>query len=334
MNRYDRQIRVKEIGLAGQEKLAQATILIVGVGATGSYAAEILARMGVHKLILIDRDFVELSNLQRQSLFTEADVAMKLPKAYAAKEHLQEINHEIAITAIVDEATMETLSLLKNEVTAVLDCTDNFSTRRMLNDFCLEFEIPWVFTSCAGNFANVMPILPNKSACLTCLIGETPQTNEASCDIIGVNGALIPILAGFQVSLLMRMLIDPSFKYNLYYQLDNWQMTFQKLNVLKRSDCPSCGLNRKKRAINFFDQPTSLCGRDTVQFRLQEGAEADFKEIKRLLNKEQILFTENPFILTFSYQNYQFSIFKNGRVYLHGTSDLLQAKKIYQHFFN
>lgn len=240
MERYDRQMRVKNIGKDGQEKLLTKTILIVGVGAIGSYAAEICARMGFGKLILIDRDYVELSNLQRQSLFTEQDALDKQAKSYAASKALQLINSDITIEYIVDDANVTSLTPYVGTIDYILDCTDNFMTRDFLNQFCFSHQIPWIFTSCAGNYANLMPIIPPDSACLHCLLGDIPQTNAASCDIIGVDGALIPIVAGMQVSLLTQMIINPDFKANTYYQLDNWHFSFQTIEVKKRPDCSSC----------------------------------------------------------------------------------------------
>ncbi|MEN2666866.1 ThiF family adenylyltransferase [Listeria aquatica] len=333
MDRYDRQMRVRQIGTDGQKKIMQTTLLIVGVGALGSYAAELATRMGFKKLILIDRDFVEWSNLQRQTLFTEQDVRDKLPKAYAAKKHLEAINQHVQIESVIDDANAETLSEYASEVDAVLDCTDNFTTRRFLNSFCHTHDLPWIYTSCAGTYASLFPVRSQNSACLTCLIGETPQTNETSCELVGVHAPLIPITAGFQVSLLTRLLLDEHFEYNVFYQLDNWTMTFQPLKVAKRSDCPSCS-SKVAPETNFSEKPIALCGKDTVQFRLPGRKRAEFIQIINRLQAEKIEFSQNPFILTFEFLAYTFSVFKNGRVLIHGTSDLTDAKKAYHHFFN
>lgn len=324
-------MRVATIGKAGQEKLLTKTILIVGVGAIGSYAAEICARMGFGKLILIDRDYVELSNLGRQSLYTEQDALDKQAKAYAAFKALRLINSEIEINYYVDDANMETLTPLASEVDYVLDCTDNFLTREVLNQFAFKYQLPWIFTSCAGNYANIMPIVPPDSACLNCLLGEIPQTNAASCDVIGVDGALIPIVAGMQVSLLTQMILKPDFIANTYYQVDNWQFTFRSLQVNKRPNCTGCS-PEKITEKPFSKRAVALCGRDTVQFQL--ATKINYQEVKHRLTTEQIAYKENPALLSFNYHQYQFVIFKNGRVLLHGTEDLLEAKKIYQQFLN
>lgn len=193
--------------------------------------------------------------------------------------------------------------------------------------------MPWIYTSCAGTYASLYPIRSSISACLSCLIGETPQTNEASCDIIGVHAPLIPIVAGFQISLLTRMLLDEDFEYNTFYQLDNWDMTFNKLKIQKRKECLSCG-GAGSESLVFSDQPILLCGKDSVQFRLPNRSRAEFPQIGKRLLAERISYTENPFILSFIFSGFEFSIFKNGRVLIHGTSDLAEAKKVYQHFFN
>ncbi|MBC2135281.1 molybdopterin biosynthesis protein MoeB [Listeria innocua] len=332
MERYDRQMRVANIGKIGQEKLLSKTILIVGVGAIGSYAAEICARMGFGKLILIDRDYVELSNLQRQSLYTELDALEKQAKAYAAQKALLLINSEIEVEYIVDDANMTSLTPFAKKIDYILDCTDNFMTRDFLNQFCFIHQIPWIFTSCAGNYANLMPIIPPDSACLHCLLGDIPQTNAASCDIIGVDGALIPMVAGMQVSLLTQMILNPDFTANTYYQIDNWQLNFQPLTVKKRAHCTGCSAEKVRSEVPFSKQTIALCGRDTVQFHLQN--KSNYREIKQRLAEQKMLYTENPALLSFNYEKYQFVIFKNGRVLLHGTENLAEAKKIYQLFFN
>lgn len=332
LERYDRQMRVANIGKIGQEKLLSKTILIVGVGAIGSYAAEICARMGFGKLILIDRDYVELSNLQRQSLYTELDALEKQAKAYAAQKALLLINSEIEVEYIVDDANMTSLTTFAKKIDYILDCTDNFMTRDFLNQFCFIHQIPWIFTSCAGNYANLMPIIPPDSACLHCLLGDIPQTNAASCDIVGVDGALIPIVAGMQVSLLTQMILNPDFTANTYYQIDNWQLNFQSLAVKKRPHCTGCSPEKVRSEVPFSKQTVALCGRDTVQFHLQN--KSNFREIKQRLAEQKIIYNENPALLSFQYEKYQFVIFKNGRVLLHGTENLAEAKKIYQLFFN
>lgn len=332
LERYDRQMRVANIGKIGQEKLLSKTILIVGVGAIGSYAAEICARMGFGKLILIDRDYVELSNLQRQSLYTEQDALEKQAKAYAAQKALLLINSEIEVEYIVDDANMTSLTPFAKKIDYILDCTDNFMTRDFLNQFCFIHQIPWIFTSCAGNYANLMPIIPPDSACLHCLLGDIPQTNAASCDIVGVDGALIPIVAGMQVSLLTQMILNPDFTANTYYQIDNWQLNFQSLVVKKRPHCKGCSPEKVRSEVPFSKQTIALCGRDTVQFHLQN--KSNYREIKQRLAEQKMLYTENPALLSFNYEKYQFVIFKNGRVLLHGTENLAEAKKIYQLFFN
>ncbi|MBC1937323.1 molybdopterin biosynthesis protein MoeB [Listeria grandensis] len=329
MERYDRQMRVAQIGKTGQETLQASTVLIVGVGAIGTYAAEIAARMGIGRLILVDRDFVELSNLQRQTLFTEQDAMQKEAKAWAAAKALRAINRDVQIDFLVDDANPQSLLPFAGNVDAALDCTDNFATRRFLNQWCLDQRVPWVFASCAGTFANVMPIIPDETACLHCLMEKMPLFNEASCDIIGVHGALIPMLAGLQVSLLTKLLLGE--RSAKYYQMDNWEMTFQAFGVKRNPDCAVC-VRGEKAEILFSKQPVLLCGRDTVQFQI--GSAIDFRELEMVLQNQDIIFQTNRFVLTFCFQGYDFTVFQNGRVLVHGTDDLMIAKKQYQHFFN
>ncbi|EUJ48389.1 ThiF family adenylyltransferase [Paenilisteria rocourtiae] len=329
MERYDRQMRVAQIGKKGQEILRTSTVLIVGIGAIGTYAAEIATRMGFGRLILADRDFVELSNLQRQTLFTEQDAMQKEAKAWAAAKALRAINQDIQIDFLVDDANGQSLLPFAGNLDAVLDCTDNFATRQFLNQWCLEQQIPWIFASCAGTFANVMPIIPGETACLHCLMEKMPLFNETSCDIVGVHGALIPMLAGLQVSLLTKSLLGE--RHTNYYQLDNWEMTFQKFGVTRNPDCAVC-VHKKKLDTTFSKQPMLLCGRDTVQFQI--GTAIDFKELQAVLGQQEIPTNVNRFVLTFHFQGYDFTVFQNGRVLVHGTNDLMIAKKQYQHFFN
>lgn len=260
MNRYDRQERVHQIGSIGQQKISHATIMIVGVGALGSYTAEQLVRAGVKRLVLIDPDTVDVTNLQRQSLFTEADAIQQRLKVEAAKEHLHKINSVCQITAIPAPITADLID--EYQFTLCLDCLDNYQARDLLNKLAIIKNFDYLFASCAGTYGNVMAISPQNHPCLNCLFPNINELKQNDCDLIGVNTALIPIVAGLQVSLALHYLVDKTqVNFNELIAVDNWSMQFSKFIINKNSHCPACA---KPSSISLEEESAPelhmLCG--------------------------------------------------------------------------
>lgn len=234
--RFDRQIRVGKVGLGGQEKLADSTVLIVGCGALGTYTAEQLCRAGVGQLILVDFDSVELSNLQRQSLFTEQSVGHS--KVEQAKTALEKINHTCKITAFnrsFDQLYSEDLG----QIDLVLDCTDNFLVRELINDFCLHYQLPFVFASAAGTSGQVMAINPSQGPCLSCIFPNLSEL-EANCETIGVMTPLIPLISSLQVSLAMQLLMGHEVDFESMKIVNAWSLEISHFKVKKRKACKIC----------------------------------------------------------------------------------------------
>ncbi|SFE52895.1 ThiF family adenylyltransferase [Alteribacillus iranensis] len=334
-DRYSRHVLVPSIGKEGQRKLQHASILIIGGGALGSHTAEMCARMGIASMTIIDRDYVELSNLQRQTLFTEQDVAQKEAKAFALEKHLKKINSTIDIKGVVTDLTKDEMGHYVADADLVLDCTDNFDIRFLINEACILHEKKWIYASCAGTYGNIVPIQPEVTPCLDCLLSDTPFLNGASCDLIGVQTTLVPFITSIQCSIMVRMLIEEEdFDDYYFYQVDSWKLEMNKFNLSRKENCPSC----VKKEYNYLHKPFSeeamqLCGRDTVQFRTTIQNGTDFHQVADYLEQHAIPYKSNAFILSFTYENHPFTLFKDGRMLIHKVDSKEAAKKIYYQLF-
>ena len=325
MNRYDRQERVYQIGQAGQEKISQATIMIVGTGALGSYAAEQLVRAGVRSLILVDPDTVEITNLQRQAHFTEEDANQARLKAEALRDHLTKINSNCRITAIPAPLTPDIID--DYSFNLCLDCLDNYHARDLLNKLSLTAKFDYIFASCAGTYGNVMPISATTHPCLNCLFPNLNDLLENDCDLIGVNTALVPLVAGLQVSLALHYLIDKaSLNFNELITVDNWSMAFMKFKVNKNPQCPSCSIPKQ----NYQDtEPLSglhmLCG-ENAYYTVNEKA-VSFTHLHELLTAKHVPLKTNRMFLHFKWQNRPVSIFKNGKIIMYNLPNSKAAQQ-------
>ncbi|KKB36906.1 ThiF family adenylyltransferase [Bacillus thermotolerans] len=335
-SRYSRQMLVSSIGKEGQEKLSQSSVLIIGGGALGSHTAEMCARMGISRITILDRDYVDLSNLQRQTLFTEEDVHNKEAKAYALEKHLKQINSSIHIEGVVADVNKQVLEQYIHGADIVLDCTDNFDIRFLLNEACIFYNKKWIFASCAGTYGNVVPISPGESACLDCLFIKTPFFNGASCDLIGVQTTLIPLVTSIQCSIMVKMLIEQEqFDDYYFYQLDSWKLEMNKFKVHRHAKCPAC-VEKKFKYLNksYTDEAVRLCGRETVQFRTPLLEEEDFQQFTNYLGDRAISYKKNKFIISFKYKDHPFILFKDGRLLIHEVPDIKEAKQLYYQLFS
>lgn len=323
MDRYDRQERVKQIGTAGQGRISQATVLIVGVGGLGSYAAATLARAGVKKLILVDPDTVSLTNLQRQALFTERDCQEHRFKVAAVKDHLQAINSSVEVAAIPAPLTADLV--VDNHFDLCLDCLDNYRGRALLNELAIKHHFDYVFASCAGNYGNVMAISPQEHPCLTCLFPDIKQLMNTDCDVIGVNAALLPLVAGMQSSIALHYLVDQStvdFDHLITY--DNWSMTANRFKVSKQVTCPACQRHRQISTDEGGSQLTMLCGADAYYIRLTR--EVKLSNWASYLDSLGALTTSNPLFIQFKWSNRPVSLFKNGKLVMYDLADRATAE--------
>lgn len=323
MNRYDRQARVSKIGPAGQAKMAAAHIVIVGLGALGSYAAEELVRAGVGELTLVDPDTLSFTNLQRQTMYTEADVNAKKLKVEAAKEHLLAINSQVKLHLY--PAPLSEDVLVANQFDLLLDCLDNYTSRDLVNHLAIKNHFNYLFASCAGTFGSVMAVKPDSHhPCLRCLYPNIEQLKQTDCDLIGVTTPLVPLVASLQVALAMKILIAPNqVDYDHLITLDSWSMQFQKFKIQVNDHCLACQKRQVPTAKPFQNQVHVLCGTNTYSLNLQ--AKLDLAKLANQLANYQIKAKPGFHFIGLEWHNYKVSIFENGRLLLYGASSLAEA---------
>lgn len=251
-DRYQRQLALSVIGAEGQRKLAASAVAVVGCGALGSRQAELMARAGVGRLTLIDRDRVEQHNLPRQTLFDENDVRERLPKAQGAAGHLRAINSEISVEAVMADVTASNVEQLLRSADVVLDGTDNFETRYLLNDVCVKSNTPWVYGGLLGTLGGVMLIRPGTGPCLRCVFPEAPQTSAlATCETRGVLNTAVAWVAALQVTEALKLLVGDLHPQFRLYGFDIWKGSYSALDVTRSATCPCCG----QRRFEFLDSP-------------------------------------------------------------------------------
>ncbi|MGN4444630.1 thiazole biosynthesis adenylyltransferase ThiF [Bacillus cereus group sp. MYBK79-1] len=336
-NRYSRQELFSPIGEEGQRKIREKHVLIIGAGALGSANAEMFVRAGVGAVTIVDRDYVDWSNLQRQQLYAESDVENNLPKAVAAKKRLEEINREVRIEALVQDVTAEELEELVTNVNVIIDATDNFETRFIVNDIAQKYSIPWIYGACVGSYGLSYTILPSKTPCLSCLLQSIPL-GGATCDTAGIISPAVSLVVSHQVTEALKLLVEDydSLRDGLV-SFDVWKNEYSCMNVqkLRKHNCPSCGENALYPYLNKENTSKTavLCGRNTVQIRPPHKEEMDFERYKKLLNDRVNDLNINPYLLSFSVEEKRLVAFKDGRVLVHGTKDISEAKTIYHRYF-
>ncbi|MEC3471502.1 thiazole biosynthesis adenylyltransferase ThiF [Bacillus tropicus] len=336
-NRYSRQELFSPIGEEGQQKIREKHVLIIGAGALGSANAEMFVRAGVGTVTIVDRDYVDWSNLQRQQLYAESDVKNNLPKAVAAKKRLEEINSEVRVKALVQDVTAEELEELVTNVNVMIDATDNFETRFIVNDIAQKYSIPWIYGACVGSYGLSYTILPSKTPCLSCLLQSIPL-GGATCDTAGIISPAVSLVVSHQVTEALKLLVEDyeSLRDGLV-SFDVWKNEYSCMNVqkLRKHNCPSCGENALYPYLNKENTSKTavLCGRNTVQIRPPYKEEMDFEQYKELLNDRVNDLNVNPYLLSFSVEEKRLVAFKDGRVLVHGTKDISEAKTVYHRYF-
>ena len=331
--RYARQIRFAPLGEEGQRRLAQSRALLCGCGALGSAIANLLVRAGVGMLRVVDRDFVELSNLQRQSLFDEADAAAALPKAVAAAEKLRKINSAVAIEPIVADIGPTNVKRFFDGVDLVLDGTDNFETRFLINDAAVKFGLPWIYGGCVGAEGQSMTILPGKTACLRCLMPECPQPGStATCESAGILGPIVGAIASIEAAEAIKILSGNWQAVSRSLSVvDLWQNTFRRIDVSglrDQVDCPAC----KHGDYSWLSgrqvsRSAALCGRNSVQLSHLDAAISLDELAERLEGVGQL--TRNEFLLRLKVEGFDLTIFPDARVVISGTDDITTARAVY-----
>ncbi len=339
--KYSRQILFSGIGEAGQEQLLQASAVLVGCGALGTVAANLLVRAGIGRLRIIDRDFVEPSNLQRQTLFEEADARDALPKAVAAERRLRAINSDVKIEGIVADLTPKNAAEFLSDFPIILDGTDNFETRFLVNDAAISLGIPWIYAAAVGSTGVTMTIRPGLSACLACLVESGDKTsqpgsafgNEATCDTVGVLGASAGVIASIEATEAIKFLAGkPEALHGRLVSCDVWSGKFQSIRVARNPVCRACA----RHDLTFLDgqaQPQiTMCGRDSVQIH-ERNRQLDLGELgRRLTFASAAEVRGNDFLLRCRIPPYELTVFADGRAIVKGTQDPAVARSLYARY--
>ena len=329
--RYSRQVLFQGIRSEGQSRIRQSHAVIVGVGATGAAAAGLLARAGVGRLTLIDRDFVEPSNLQRQVLFDEDDARSCLPKAEAARRHLFRVNSGIAVAAHVADIVPENIERLLDGGDIVLDCTDNFETRYLLNDFCVREAKPWIYAAAVGSYAATMNILP-KGACLACLFPSAPGGDVETCDTAGILSTAVNLAASLQVTEALKFLTgQPQLMRRSLLSWDVWNGERAEIAAaVPRVDCEVCGKHNFRYLAGDGRPHITLCGRNSVQIH-EHHRPVDLLALRDRLTALGEVRT-NGMLLRFERPPHTITVFPDGRALVQGTTDIGLARSLYARF--
>ena len=333
--RYSRQILFKPIGEDGQRRISAGKVTLVGCGALGTGIAERLVRTGVGSLKICDRDFVELNNLQRQSLFCEEDVHNNMPKAVAAADKLRKINSSVKVEPIVTDVNHTNIEEIIRGSNVVLDGTDNFEVRFLINDACVKNGIPWIYGACVGSYGMAMAIVPRKSACFACAIGGLPSAGSSpTCDTVGVLNSIVGVVSSVQVNEAIKILTgaEQSLMDGVAV-FDLWANTFQRFRVARADDCKCC----VRREFEYLEGKNSslavkLCGRNAVQLMQKGQGRINFSELAQRL-KPLGRVTHNCFLLKFYIAEgdgeYELTLFTDGRAIVKGTEDRARARTLY-----
>jgi molybdopterin/thiamine biosynthesis adenylyltransferase len=332
VSRYSRQERFAGIGPAGQARIRATSVVIVGCGALGSVLAEQMGRAGVGRLTLVDRDFVEPSNLQRQSLFDEEDAAAGLPKAIAAEAHLRRLNSEVDVRGVVADLAADNADEFLLGADLVLDGTDNFETRFLVNDVCVREGIPWVYGACVGAYGLAMLVRPRVTPCLRCLLESLPPAGSSpTCDTAGVVAPIVHVIAGIQAAEGLKVLAGREAELtNGLVTVDLWKGTFDVMDLAGRPpSCPACTAGRYEYAdVGTTGASAVLCGRDAVQVRPPRGTTLDLEELaRRLAAVGQV--TANDYLVRLDSADGEMVVFRDGRAIVKGVSDPARARSLY-----
>jgi molybdopterin/thiamine biosynthesis adenylyltransferase len=330
--RYSRQVLFRGIGAEGQRRLAAARVTVVGCGATGSALASLLARAGVGSLRIIDRDYVEPSNLQRQSLFDENDAAESVPKAIAAARKIAAFNSEIAVEPQVADLTPANVESLLAHSDLVLDGTDNFETRYLVNDYAVQQGVPWIYGAAVGSYGVSMDILPGETACLACVFLAQPRGVVETCDTSGILNSAVNLVASIEATEALKLLVGARDRLRrTLLSFDVWSNERSEISAARpRPDCQTCA----KREFIHLDgkgRPhITLCGRNSVQIHERERP-IDFAEMSERLKPHGAV-RHNDLVLKFWRDDYEMTLFPDGRAIIKGTSDPAVARSLYARY--
>ncbi len=333
--RYSRQILFDGIGEDGQRRLRESRALIVGCGALGSAQAEALARAGVGRLRIVDRDFVEESNLQRQTLFTEQDAREHVPKAVAAKRRLAEINSDVECETEIIDVNNSNVERLIRDCDIVMDGTDNFATRYLINDACVKHQVNWIYGAAVGSYGVTLTIRPRVTPCLRCVFPETPEAaSAATCDTAGVIMPIISIVAAMQVSEALKLLTGHAESlHGALMSFDVWRNEWRKLKLTTpEPDCPACARGEfETLAADACEQTASLCGRNAVQVSPFRATRIDLPALAEKLRKAGEV-KANEYLVRLRVAECELTVFADARAIVRGTEDVMRARALYARY--
>jgi adenylyltransferase/sulfurtransferase len=334
--KYSRQILFAAIGEAGQERLLASSAVLVGCGALGTSLANLLARAGVGRLRIVDRDFVEPSNLQRQTLFDESDAREALPKAVAAERRLRAINSSVAVEGIVADLTPKNVEELLSGFPLILDGSDNFETRFLVNDAAVQLGVPWIYGAVVASYGLTMTIRPGETACLACLLELEGRREgagvEETCDTVGVLNAAVNVIASIQATEALKLLTgNTQALHGRLVSFDVWSGQFQAIRVARNAHCRACA----RREFTYLEgeaQPhITMCGRDSVQIH-ERSRKLDLSELRARLAPSVAELRSNDFLLRFTVAPYEVTVFADGRAIIKGTRDPAVARSLYARY--
>src|SRR5882757_5243447 len=332
--RYSRQILFRGIGAEGQRRLAAGTVAIVGCGATGSALASLLARAGVGTLRIIDRDYVEASNLQRQSLFEEQDAAESLPKAVAAARKIAAFNSDIVVEGRVEDVVPHNINVLLEGMDVILDGTDNFETRYLLNDYAVRNSLPWIYAAAVGSYGVSLNVVPEKTACLSCIFPDAPGGLVESCETSGILNSAVNLVASIAATEAMKLLIGGEAAERLrktLWSFDVWSSEHAEIEAANpRSGCLTCGQRDFVHLAGEGRPHITMCGRNSVQIH-ERARPMNFTEMQRRLESHGRV-RHNEFVLKFWREPYEMTLFPDGRAIIKGTTDTGIARSLYAQY--
>ena len=329
MSRYSRQELFGGIGKEGQRRIRESCVAIVGCGALGSLQAEVLARSGIGRLIIVDRDFVEPSNLQRQALFTEADAAQSMPKAIAAASHVKDINSEVDVKAHSGDLGPDNTELLAG-AQLILDGTDNFQTRYLLNDIAWKSGVPWIYGACVGSSGIAAAFVPPSFPCLRCVFeAEPPAGSAQTCDTAGIIWPAVAMVVGWQITAALQLLTGKELTPKML-QFDIWEgyQHTVSLQKAKRPECATCGTRAFPALAERAEFETTLCGRDAVQIRPRHRRIVDFDALQSAWLRLGSVY-RNPFLMKLQLEHHEIVLFPDGRAMIKGATDPTRARDLY-----
>lgn len=335
--RYSRQTLFKPIGHEGQKQIETATVTVIGCGALGSAIAETLVRAGVGVIHLVDRDFVELSNLQRQQLFSEEDAAQMLPKVAAAEKRLKAIRNDVRLHIYLDNLDVQLIEKLASDSALIMDATDNFETRLMINDAAVKHRIPWIYGACVGSSGVVFPFVPGETSCFRCLLPVLPAVNE-TCDTTGIISPAVQVTAALQCAEAMKWLSGNHealrkkvHHFNLW---DNTQLDIG-ISRIKNENCETCGKQPTFPSLKSSNSSSYavLCGRDAVQVLPDPQRLITLDDAEKIGKDMKIPIKRTPYFVEIHVFNHRMVLFGNGRLLIYGIRNVSEGRKLYHQLF-